>query len=188
MIPVIFRTDRYKRPLLSSYRILIGVNRQRLVELFSTHRDFLINTELRVKGMLPQNMILPGWKLFEMTLDNEEREKRFKKWQKLGFYNKNKFDLRNIEIEDYIFLVNSKTDEVFVKNIVYNVSAVTDFEKDMQHGVAEYRNRKYVAAARSFLNLLEKYPEEGMLYYYIANTFSYMPYGCEYSLRFLGKH
>ena len=185
--PVVFHSDRNDLSLVTSTRFLFGCKQEHVIEAFSNLREYIVNAEFHKVNLLPQNMVLPGWNLFETTLEKEEREQRYTGWVRLGVQKEKKLALRNADIEAYIFSINLHVDEKYSRNDTYDVIAADKFEQDMETGVIAYRNRKYVKAAKEFIGLLEKYPEEGRLYYYIANTFSYMIEGREYSLRFFEK-
>lgn len=94
---------------------------------------------------------------------------------------------RDIQQEEQIFAINEIVDESEKRQIVISNAPYNEFQKDMVLGVTYYRQRTYVKASRYFLTLLEKYPTEAMLYYYLGNSFSYQVEGMLYSLRFYEK-
>lgn len=95
--------------------------------------------------------------------------------------------IRDIQAENMVFLLNASLDELQEKSFSTYAEPKNSFEKDMREPVVAYRNWRYTAAARGFLALLDKYPENGTLYYYIALSFSYLAGGVEYSVRFFEK-
>ena len=95
--------------------------------------------------------------------------------------------IRNVYEEREIFLINIPTDPLENDKTEVEIEPKNEFEKDMLEGVLWYRKRQYVAAAKHFLALIEKHENEAVLYHYIANTFSYLIGGFEYSLRFFRK-
>lgn len=94
---------------------------------------------------------------------------------------------RDMQQEEQIFTINESTDKIEMREIIINNVPRNEFQKDMILGVTYYRQRTYVRASRYFLTLLEKYPTEEMLYYYLGNSFSYQVNGMLYSLRFYEK-
>ena len=100
---------------------------------------------------------------------------------------------RDLKYEEEILKINEYYDSKEKGITKYMGTPRTIFEKDIQKGVYAYRNRWYAMAVKEFFGLLEKYPEEGILYYYIANSFSYMSDGTlenscrEYAINFFKK-
>jgi len=185
--PVAFHSSRNGNVFITSVRFLLGCSREEIVEAFTKLKDYIVDADFHQKMFLPQSSTYPGWHLFEMTLDEKTKEKRQIGWEKLGVYKSRNHKLRNTDVEEYLFSINQGADKKYCKNIDYKVFPSNEFEKDMECGVLAYRRKKYVIAVKEFLNLIEKYPEEGILYYYIANAFSYMQEGRAYALRFYEK-
>ena len=128
----------------------------------------------------------------ERTAQNKEKREREQREREViaqqeQTCDKNRNPIRDLEKEEKIFRLNFDPTGGAGLSSVYRGVPCNDFERDMQKGVVAYRSRHYVQAAKEFLGLLEKYPDQGMAYYYIANSFSYMLGGMEYSLRFYQK-
>lgn len=197
---VILRSEKLKQPYIGCVHIFRGMTMQEVIDEYGTdeNREILTNWDYYPEPGFPDNDYFPGWSLWELTLDARERKKRSKGWKKLGIGTSSdeknqKLPIRDWRIEEDILSMNAECDEAELMHIEGNVVPENQFERDMQKGVEAYRNRRYAAAAKEFLNLLDEYPEEGMLYYYLANTFSYMTDGTlnnscrQYALRFYAK-
>lgn len=124
----------------------------------------------------------------ERTAANKEKQKNEPQKSSLQPHcSKQPEIIRDFLMEQSIFEMNEYADSQMHKKVEENWIPKNQFEKDMRKGVTAYRSWHYAEAAKAFLILLEKYPKEGVLYYYIANAFSYMAGGMEYSLRFYQK-
>lgn len=181
---VMYRTDRYDKRLHLATKIMKNCRMDHVEEAFTRIKDMIILGDLANRAFLPQNNVLPGNRLLETTLSEKKQNELFLAKVKLGMYKKIESYIRDFDIESYVFKVNSRLDLVFGQEKELVVIAKNTFEADMKEGVAYYRNKQYVNAAKCFLNLLDKYPQSGILFYYIANSFGYMTGGREYSLRF----
>lgn len=192
---VLLRSERRKKPAVACAHYLPGLTVQEMFERYGTEepREILLNWDFDTKHLFFDHEGYFGWGLREMTLDAPAREKRRVGWDR--FYAENPISgkklpsIRDKIKEASIFMVCEGTDSICAKEYVCTATPRNPFEADMKKGVEAYRSWRYVEAAKEFLNLLDKYPEEGMLYYYIANAFSYLSdgIGLEYSLRFYKK-
>lgn len=181
---VMLRTERYDRRIHLSTKIMKNWRMDQVEEAFGRRKDMIISADLANRAFLPQNDLLPGMRLLETILPDELHETFYLKKRNMGIYREKNIQIRDADIESYLFGINSKSDSILGENREFAVIAQSDFEEDMKIGVQYYRNRQYVNAANCFLELLDKYPQNGILNYYIANSFCYMTDGQEYSLRF----
>ena len=97
-------------------------------------------------------------------------------------------DWRDKEEEARILERNKGLDEEGLDPSMISVATInSDFERDMLQPVTYYRTRQYYLAAKGFLELVDKYPQEGMLYYYLGMSFVPMFGGEEYAQEFFLK-
>lgn len=165
----------------------IAYNKKRVNSLEINVED-IVNSDSYIMDIWNQNNTIHGCGLFELTLSEDERNRRIVNSKRLGIVEEYTWNLRNKDIENEIFKLNSDFEKHYDnRRIVMDVYPNNEFEKDMMPGVLDYRRRLYIDAAKKFLELIDKYPMEGRLYYYIAETFSYLFNGEEYSLRFFEK-
>lgn len=95
--------------------------------------------------------------------------------------------IRNFKLEETLESINKRADELYskmYKGISKQVQVKTPLDEAMKPGILLYRQRNYTGALEIFNSLLEKYPEESDLYYYMANCYGYMSMGRTYSYRY----
>lgn len=95
--------------------------------------------------------------------------------------------IRNFKLEETLESVNKNADEFYFKmykEVSKFVQVKTPLDEAMKPGILLYRQRNYTAALKIFNGLLENYPGESDLYYYIANCYGYMSMGRAYSYRY----
>ena len=95
--------------------------------------------------------------------------------------------IRDFKLEKTLEMVNKSADELFskmYKEVSTQVKIKTPLDEAMKPGILLYRKRNYTEALEVFNSLLEEYPEESDLYYYIANCYGYMTMGRSYSYRY----
>lgn len=105
------------------------------------------------------------------------------------YTNKNSF-WRDIDFENYNYWHDNCN--YGARNYTVEYFGESDYLKDIASCIEKYRSRQYKEACICFTELIEKYPNEGWLYYYFGKSFSYA-YGIGsggaelYSLRFYKK-
>ncbi len=194
---VLLRSERWKMPYIVSSYSFPGMIVQEILRDYGTerNREIFINWDSYPEDGFLDNIYYNGWGLYEMTMAVSVQEKRHAGWKRINhrasISEKKNYFVRDRSMEAELLDANKQLDLVDTKEYVCTAIPQNAFEADMKKGVEAYRCRRYVEAAEEFLNLLDKYPEEGMLYYYIANSFSYMSENwadcLEYSLHFYQK-
>lgn len=98
--------------------------------------------------------------------------------------------IRNYKLEKMLSEVNKVADHIYqeiYKDVSKEINIENDLDEEMSEGIIKYRQRNYTAALDIFNKLIEKYPMEDKLYYYIANVYSYMTGGKEYCIKYYKK-
>lgn len=112
-----------------------------------------------------------------------------KKLQKVGQKEHAQF-ARDLAKEEKIKKMNRSVDESYSKHFI-NMEKVqlgtSHIEKLLEPALNAYVQRKYVEASELLDELLDKYPEEDIIYYYLGNVYTYMAGGCESALDFFAK-
>jgi len=123
---------------------------------------------------------------FNKESSSPDWEKEAERLEKAG-QNKRAMLIRNLKLEETLLSINKYADEVSYKmynGISKQIDIKSSFDEAMKPAILLYRQRNYTSALEIFYNLVEVYPDESDLYYYLANCYCYMSMGSSNSYRY----
>lgn len=169
------------------YFNLLYVAISRAKERLSIYEEDMQNLKF---NLFDECVVLDSYDSKAIGLDkkstNADWEYEADRLERVGQDEKSNF-IRNKKLEKFISDINKRIDKSFEKAYekkTQEVVAVDKLDEELTPGIIKYRNRNYSGALEVFNELIEKYPSQSKLYYYLANTYGYMTGGMEYSIKY----
>lgn len=168
--------------------LYVGISRAKSrLYLYESEKD-LLNVELFEKCLLIDEYDEELVGIVKVST-KEEWASEAKRLEKSGQSEHAQF-ARDFAKEEKIKSMNRYVDDICSKEFA-DIEKVklgnSQIEKLLEPAVEAYVKRKYVEACELLDELLEKYPEEDLIYYYLGNVYAYMDGGTESALNFFDK-
>lgn len=183
---MLIRGEKSKE-VLRYYFNMIYVASSRAKDNLNIYEDSMENLEFKPYESCRQLKEFNEKELgFIKTSSSEDWQQEADRLEKAGQDFRAKL-IRNLKLEETLEKVNKSADEIYSKmynDVSKQFQLNTPLDEAMKPGILLYRQRNYTGALKIFNSLLENYPEESDLYYYMANCYGYMSMGRSYSYRY----